>query len=120
MRNQLLAVVAIGAVAALAVPAALAETTSIKVDDNYYMRSAGTAAVAVDRGDTVRWNFVGRSPHTVSARGPARIESGPMTSGTFRRKLTTPGRYRIFCRVHGAKDMSMILVVRDNAASRQP
>jgi plastocyanin len=26
--------------------------------------------------------------------------------------MTTAGRYKIFCRVHGAKDMSMVLVVR--------
>jgi plastocyanin len=113
MRNRLICVAALGAVAALAVPA-LAETTSIKVDDNYYMKSEGPTAVTVEPGDVVRWSFVGRSPHTVSARWPARIESGPRTSGTYRVRMTTPGRYRIFCRVHGAKDMSMILIVRDD------
>jgi plastocyanin len=102
---------ALGAVAALAVPA-LAATKSVKVDDDYYVRSSGVPTVTVKRGDVVRWDFVGRSPHTVSARGPVRFESRPMTSGRFKKRMTTAGRYRIFCRVHGAKDMSMVLVVR--------
>jgi plastocyanin len=112
MRKPLFAIAALAAVAAFAVPA-LAATESVKVDDNYYVRSTGVPIVTVERGDVVRWDFVGRSPHTVSARGPVRFQSMPMTSGSYRRRITTAGKYRILCRVHGATDMSMILVVRD-------
>jgi plastocyanin len=92
---------------------ALAATRSVKVDDNYYVRARGVPTVTVKRNDTVRWDFVGRSAHTVTVRsGPVRFRSGPKASGRFVHKLSRSGTYRIYCQIHGSKDMSMVLRVR--------
>ena len=109
---MLVCAVALAAVAAFAVPA-LAATRSVKVDDNYYVRDRGVPTVTARRNDTVVWRFVGRSAHTVTVRsGPARFSSPVRTSGRYRKRLTRAGTYRIYCRIHGARDQSMVLRVR--------
>jgi plastocyanin len=35
-----------------------------------------------------------------------------MTSGTYKRTLRKAARYTVYCRIHGAKDQSMRLVVK--------
>ncbi len=92
---------------------ALAATRTVKVGDNWFVRSSGTPKVTIKRGDTVRWSFVGDAPHNVAVtRGPARFSSRTMSSGTFRKKITRRGTYTIVCTIHGARDQSMRLVVR--------
>jgi plastocyanin len=112
MSKLFASVAALAAMAALAVPASAA-TKSVKVDDNYYVRAGrGVPTVTVKRNDTVRWDFVGRSAHTVTVRtGLPKFTSPPMTSGSYRRKMTRVGTYQIYCRIHGA-DMSMVLRVK--------
>jgi plastocyanin len=105
------ATVSVGA-AVLAVPA-LAATKSVKVGDNYYVKAKGVPTVTVKKGDTVKWNFVGEYPHTVTvSSGPVKFTSKALKSGTFTKKVTKPGTYKIYCKIHGAKDQSMILKVR--------
>jgi plastocyanin len=112
MRELIVSTAALAVIAALAVPAR-AVTRSVKVDDNYYVRAGGVPAVTVKRNDTVSWNFVGRSAHTVTvARGPAKFRSRPMTSQSYRKTMTKAGTYRIFCSIHGPRDMSMVLKVK--------
>lgn len=112
MRTLLVVTVAVAAVAAFAIPA-LAATRSVKVGDNYYVRDGRAPTVTINRGDTIVWRFVGRSPHTVTARkGPERISSPARTSGTYKRTLREAATYTIYCRIHGAKDQSMRLVVK--------
>jgi len=112
MRKLLLLVTVPTAAAALAIPA-LAATKSVNVGDDYFVRDGGVPTVTVKRNDTVRWRFVGDSPHTVTVKsGPAKFTSKSKSSGTFARKLTKAGTYRIYCKIHGEKDQSMILKVR--------
>ena len=63
----LLTAAAITTAAAVAVPA-LAATKSVKVGDNYYVRSSGVPTVTVKKNDTVKWNFAGNRPHNVRSR----------------------------------------------------
>ncbi len=92
---------------------ALAATRTVKVGDNWFVRSSGTPKVTIKRGDTVRWSFVGDAPHNVSVtRGPVRFSSRTMSSGIFRKRITRRGKYTIVCTIHGARDQSMRLVVR--------
>lgn len=95
-----------------AIPA-LAATRTVKVGDNWFVRSSGVPTVTVKRGDTVRWRWVGNAPHNVTVRsGPVRFRSKTRSSGTFSRRVTRRGTYRIYCTVHGASDQSMVLKVR--------
>ena len=106
--SSVLLMVAIGA----AVPA-LAATSTVKVGDNWFVRSSGVPTVTVKRGDTVRWRWVGDAPHNVTVRsGPTKFKSRTQTSGSFSKRLTRKGTYRIICTIHGASDQSMVLRVR--------
>ena len=96
-----------------AVPAALAATRSIKVGDNYFVRSSGVPTVTVKKGTTVKWKFAGGSPHNVTvSKGPVKFKSKTMISGSYSKKVTKAGTYRIFCSIHGASDQSMVLKVK--------
>jgi plastocyanin len=97
----------------VAVPAALAATKSIKVGDNYFVKAKGVPTVTVKKGTTVKWNFAGDSPHNVTvSKGPVKFKSKTMSSGSYSKKLTKAGTYKIFCSIHGASDQSMVLKVK--------
>ena len=107
--TALTAVIAIAAV----LPTALGATKTIKVGDNYFVRPSGVPGVSVDRGTTVQWRFAGRRRHNVKVTsGPVRFRSPIRRSGTYRKRIFTPGRYVIICSLHGARDQKMILRVR--------
>ena len=109
-----LIVIAISACALVLLAAtAMAATKSVKVGDDYYVRSSGVPKVTVTKGTTVRWRFVGDNPHTVTvSRGPVKFNSGVKTSGSYRKKLRRRGTYTIYCTIHGASDQKMKLVVK--------
>lgn len=58
--------------------------------------------VTVKAGDTVTWNFVGATPHTVTADDGS-YDSGQKTTGTFQRKYNAAGTYPYYCTLHGGK-----------------
>ena len=102
-------------IAAALASTASADTSTIRVADNYFLREKPSSpTVLVSRGDTLTWTFEGRSPHNVTVRfGPERFRSRSMTSGDYERTLTRPGTYRIYCTIHGIREMSMTLKVSD-------
>ena len=110
-RPLVLLTVAATTAAAVAVPA-LAATKSVKVGDNYYVRTSGVPTVTVKKNDTVKWNFAGKKPHNVKVKsGPVKFTSKTMTSGSYSRKMTRAGTYVIYCTIHGQSDQSMKLKV---------
>jgi plastocyanin len=58
--------------------------------------------LSVPSGATVRWRFGDPILHDVTlARGPRGFASAYLLRGaTYRKRLTTPGEYRIFCSLH--------------------
>ena len=91
----------------------MAATKSVKVGDDYYVRSSGVPKVTVSKGTTVRWRFAGDTPHTVTvSKGPAKFNSGVKSSGTYSKKIRKRGTYTIYCTIHGASDQKMKLVVK--------
>jgi plastocyanin len=103
MKRLLLLVLAGGLIAALAVPA-YAATRTVRVDDNVYKPKSLT----VKRGDTVRWRWVGEAPHNVVVdRGPQRFRSKLQRRGTYSKKMTRRGSYRIVCTIHPGMTMSL-------------
>ncbi|MDP9294645.1 MAG: hypothetical protein M3O90_09530 [Actinomycetota bacterium] len=112
MRKLPVLLLATAIVAALAA-SALAATVSVKVGDNYYVRSRGVPTVTVSRNTTVVWRFKGVQAHNVTvSRGPAKFRSKTKSSGTYRHTVTRAGTYTIYCSIHGAPDQKMKLVVR--------
>jgi plastocyanin len=91
---------------------ALSKRKAVAVDDNYFVGSGGPRTVSVKAGDTVVWAWHGRNPHNVTVtRGPARFASRTKSSGTYRKKLTQTGTYKLVCTVH-APAMRMTLKVK--------
>ena len=114
MRRLILALVLAGVLtaAALAIPA-LAATRSVRIGDNYFVRSHGVPTVIVRRGTVVRWAWKGRSIHNVTVvRGPVKFRSPTKRHGVFSVRVSRLGTYKIICTIHGASDQSMVLKVR--------
>ena len=112
MRKLIILALVVGCLGVLA-SVAMAATRSIKVGDDYYVRSSGVPKVTVSKGTTVQWNFRGSNPHTVTvSKGPSKFSSGAKSSGSYRKKLTKRGTYTIYCTIHGASNQKMKLVVK--------
>jgi plastocyanin len=111
MRKLIVIALVVGCLGVLASAAMAAR--SIKVGDDYYVRSRGVPVVTVSKGTTVKWNFRGISPHSVTvSKGPRKFDSGVRIGGSYKKTLTKRGTYRIYCTVHGAANQSMKLVVK--------
>ena len=110
--RRLLAVLSVPAIAAVFAIPALAATKSVKVGDNFFVRSSGVPTVTVKKNDTVKWNFAGNKQHNVKVKsGPVKFSSQTMDSGSYSKKLTRAGTYTIYYSVHGQSDQSMKLKV---------
>jgi len=104
------------AVLAVLAATALAASREVRVGDNYFVRSRGVPTVEAGTRDRIVWRFTGYRSHTVKVtRGPVRFSSPAKSSGTFRYPprgtRLRRGTYTIVCTIHGARDMSMKLVV---------
>ena len=101
MKKKLLALGVIGTIAATAVPA-FAATKTVRVDDNVFRPDS----MAVNRGDTVRFRFVGDAIHNVRrTSGPSFRNISNRRSGTISRRLTRKGTLRLVCTIHPGMDM---------------
>jgi plastocyanin len=112
--RKLLVVLATVALSTSAIAApALAATKTVKVGDIWFISKAknhGTVKAKV--GDTVKWVWAGDMPHNVTVTGgPVKFKSKTQSKGTFSKKITKAGTYKIVCTVHGAKAQSMTLKV---------
>ena len=111
MRKLLVCVLAAALLCGLAATAP-ASTRSIKIGDNYFVRSKGVPTVTVSRNSTVKWNFRGESVHNVTvSKGPVKFHSPTKGSGSFSKKVTKAGTYTIYCSIHGPGDQKMTLIV---------
>jgi plastocyanin len=117
-RKALIALVGAAAVAAapaLAVAAtSKGKTRNVTVADDYY----GPSKLTVHVGDTINWKWSedAADEHDVdlksAPKGVKKFQSDPLTSGqTFKRKLTTPGTYKIICTFH-EEEMKMTITVK--------
>ena len=112
-RSAVASVTAAGALAlatvALVVPGTeAAATRTVKVDDYRF----SPASITVRRGTTVRWVWVGSAAHDVEVvRGPSDFGSKVMSTGSYARRFTRKGTYRIDCSLHAAV-MRMTVKVR--------
>ncbi len=68
--------------------------------------------LSVPSGAVVRWRFSDPLEHDVTlASGPRGFASAYTRRGTYRKRLTVPGQYRIFCSLHPVT-MSQTIEVR--------
>jgi plastocyanin len=112
MRKLIILATVVVSTAAIAVPA-LAATKTVKVGDIWFISKAKNhKTVSAKVGDTVKWVWVGAYPHNVTvSSGPVKFKSKTQKKGSFSKKITKAGTYKLYCTVHGAKAQSMILKV---------
>ena len=68
--------------------------------------------LSVPSGAVVRWRFADPVQHDVTlASGPRGFASAYTVKGTYRKRLTAPGLYRVFCSLHPVT-MSQTIEVR--------
>lgn len=98
---------------ALAAGAGGASRKTVKIGDNYYTPPKLTVA----KGTTIVWKWPSDTgdTHDVNLgsrpKGVKKFHSELVaTDYTFKRKLTVPGRYKIFCSIHD--DMRMTITVK--------
>jgi plastocyanin len=106
MRRVALAAAVLALALAATAPAA---TRRIAVGDYYFVRSgSSTPTVTVRRGTTVTWVWRGHVRHNVFVRsGPVRFRSRTVARGTFSRRMTKAGTYRIVCTIHPGMAMTL-------------
>ena len=86
---------------------ALAATKTISVGDDVF----SPKSVSIAKGTTVRWVWRGRHRHNVTVvAGPAKFSSPTQRKGSYSRRLSRTGTYRIICTIHGAKQSLSIRV----------
>jgi plastocyanin len=91
------------AAAALAVPA-LGATKSIALRDIFFSPKSTT----VSKGTTVKWVWRGKVAHNVTVRsGPVKFHSRTQTTGSFSKRLTKAGTYRIVCTIHPGMNLTL-------------
>jgi plastocyanin len=110
--RKLLAALAIAAVAGASAGTALAATRTAKVGDNYFVRDGKPPTIRVAKGTKLRFRWTGAAPHNVAVTsGPVKFHSKVMAKGTYVRKLTKAGTYKLLCQVHPA-EMRLTVKVR--------
>ena len=108
MRKPIILLAAGATAAALAVPAAGHASASKTVSVKNFAFSP--ASLTVRHGTKVSWTFKDGVKHNVTVkRGPARFHSKDMARGTYSRKLTRRGTYKLICTIH--TDMHETIVV---------
>jgi plastocyanin len=110
---------AVAALLAFATTAAFAATKTIKIGDNWFVRDAGgTQTVTVNKNTTVKWVWTGDDEHNIraskvpSGETKSRFRASARSTGSFKRKMTVPGTYRLYCSIHDYDDQKMVLKVR--------
>ena len=77
--------------------AAASATKRVRVGD-FFFRSR---SITIQRGDRVRWVWVGQAPHNVTVtRGPVEFSSRTKSDGAYRKRLSRRGTYRYICTLH--------------------
>jgi plastocyanin len=82
-------------------------TKRVEVGDLYFR----SRSISVQRGDTVRWVWVGDAKHNVTVtRGPRKFSSRTKTSGAYAKRLRRRGTYRYICTVHPDSMRARVMV----------
>jgi hypothetical protein len=83
---------------------------TIDVGDLFFRR----ANVTVPAGGTLTWRFEGDTIHNITlANGPRGFSSPNLSQGrTYRKKLSVPGTYQLFCGLHPVDMTATVKVVR--------
>jgi plastocyanin len=107
MRPRAVAAALVLAVPAVVAVSAYAGSSTVTIKDDLF----APKTLSIARGTTVKWVWKGTSAHNVTVKsGPTRFNSPTRTTGTYSRKLTRAGTYRLYCTIHGPRQSMTIKV----------
>jgi plastocyanin len=116
--RKLLVLAAVSVTAAVLAVPAFAGTKTVKLGNTgatsfwFISKAKNHGTVTAKVGDTVKWVWAGTLPHNVTVKsGPVKFTSKTQAKGTFSKKITKKGTYKIFCSIHTAAKQSMTLKV---------
>jgi len=93
-----------GLLLAVAAPSVESASRTVRVKDDFF----SPTSVTVKRGTTVTWRWAGQKSHNVVVKsGPVKFQSKLQRSGSYKRKLTRGGTYRIVCTIHSGMTMTV-------------
>jgi plastocyanin len=79
-------------------------STSVKLRDNSFSPKTKT----VKQNTTVVFTWAGHAPHNVTvAKGPVKFHSNTQTKGTYKKRFTRKGTYRIVCTIHPGMELTL-------------
>lgn len=100
----LAAAVATAGLAATAAIPAFAATRTITLKDNLFSPSS----VTVKKNTVVKWVWKGKAPHNVTVKsGPVKFHSPLKMNGSYTKKMTRKGTYRIVCTIHPGMNLKL-------------
>lgn len=100
--------IALAVAAALAPTAHAAATKNVAIRDDFFRSNN----ITVRKGTKVRWVWKGKTVHNVKvARGPVKFGSSLQKTGTYSKRLTRKGTYKLVCTIHQPK-MKMTIRVK--------
>jgi plastocyanin len=103
------ALATVAAVAAIAATGSQAAATKVVTVDDY---SFTPSTVSVKAGTTVKWVWAGKAVHDVEVvKGPRDFHSRVMSKGSYTKRFSRRGTYRIDCSIHSTV-MRMTVRVR--------
>jgi plastocyanin len=109
--KKLLAVTAMGAIAAVLAVPALAGTKTVTVGDNYFGKKGTTPTVTINSGSAVKWVWKGKKKHNVyELSGPidgVHFHTPTKKSGSFKRVFHKRGTYVLVCTYHSNQKMTL-------------
>ncbi len=105
MKRSVVSALTVAVLAVTAIPA-LAATKTVLLKDNRF----SPTTLTVSKGTYVKFKWAGQAPHNVVASGPSTFRSSTKTTGTYTKRLTRRGTYRIVCTIHS--EMKMKVTVR--------
>ena len=102
--NRFLLVLPVTAAAALGVALPAGAVNTIKLKDDIFVPKATTVA----KGSTVTFLWAGKNAHNVTVKsGPVKFTSPTKKTGTYKRKMTRAGTYRIVCTIHAGMRLTL-------------
>lgn len=79
-------------------------STTVKVKDDFFSPKSKT----IRRNTTVVFRWTGRAPHNVTvAKGPVKFHSSTQTKGSYKKRFTKRGTYRIVCTIHPGMELTL-------------
>ena len=102
--RKLIALLSALTLLAVVAPSVQSASRTVAVKDDFF----SPKTVTVKRGTTVTWRWSGKKAHNVVVRsGPVKFSSRLQRSGSYKRRISKGGTYRIVCTIHSGMRMTL-------------